>query len=259
MRDYAKISPQFWTGTTGRALREDPNAIIVAMYLMTSPHANMIGLYHLPKLYLAHETGLTIEGASEGLQRCIEGGFCTYDDASEHVFVHEMARFQIGDALSEKDKRCKGVENELEKAPKGALQLAFREKYTDAFHLKKDKGLGRGLQDPPKPRAGTGAGTGARESERAPATRGTRLPADWKPDETELRWARDARPGIDASAEAERFADYWHGVAGAKAVKADWPATWRNWIRRADEQRHARSPAPPFGNGSSPAALRRLA
>lgn len=33
--------------------------------------------------------------------------------------------------------------------------------------------------------------------------------------------------------EAEKFADYWHGVAGAKGRKADWPATWRNWCRNA--------------------------
>ncbi|ENG6564474.1 hypothetical protein ABU498_004766 [Escherichia coli] len=56
MRDYAKVSPRFWLGETGRELRKaGAEAQVVAFYLMTSPHANMLGLYYLPVLYLAHE------------------------------------------------------------------------------------------------------------------------------------------------------------------------------------------------------------
>lgn len=68
--------------------------------------------------------------------------------------------------------------------------------------------------------------------ERAPA--GTRLPPDWQPSAEDLAFARRLRPDLDHSAEAEKFRDYWHGLAGAKARKADWSATWRNWIRRAE-------------------------
>src|SRR5439155_917307 len=83
MRDYAKISPQFWIGSTGRKLRDaGPEATLVALYLLSNPHANMLGLYYLPQLYIAHETGLGIEGASKGLRRTIEAGFCDYDEAS---------------------------------------------------------------------------------------------------------------------------------------------------------------------------------
>jgi hypothetical protein len=100
MRDYAKVAPQFWTGETGKKIRAaGAETVVVALYLMTCPHANMIGLYYLPKMYIAHETGLGMEGASKGLTRAIEAGFCSYDEASEHVFVHAMARFQIADKL----------------------------------------------------------------------------------------------------------------------------------------------------------------
>lgn len=157
MRDYGKISPQFWTGTTGKAIKASgPEAVVVALYLMTSPHANMIGLYYLPKLYIAHETGLPFEGACKGLARCCEALFCTYDDASEHVFVHAMARFQIASSLKPEDNRVKGVENEVAKAPQGALLKAFMDIYAVQFSLKKTSPS----KAPPKPRAGTGAGTG---------------------------------------------------------------------------------------------------
>lgn len=71
MRDYAKVSPRFWLGETGKELRKaGAEAQVVAFYLMTSPHANMLGLYYLPVLYLAHEnrawSGRGFEGASKG-------------------------------------------------------------------------------------------------------------------------------------------------------------------------------------------------
>ena len=34
----------------------------------------------------------------------------------------------------------------------------------------------------------------------------------------------------------ESFQDYWTSVSGAKGVKLDWLATWRNWIRNARPQ-----------------------
>ena len=51
-----------------------------------------------------------------------------------------------------------------------------------------------------------------------------------------LRWAVTYRTDWDeerALREALVFRDHWLGAAGQKGVKADWAATWRNWIRRA--------------------------
>src|SRR6185312_7493487 len=126
MREYAKVSPQFWIGTTGKALRASGvEAQLVAMYLLTNPHANMLGLYYLPKMFIAHETGMPIGGASKGLQRCIDAGFCSYDEATEVVWVHEMAAYQIGEQLDARDKRCMGVQNEYDSLPQNPYLKAF--------------------------------------------------------------------------------------------------------------------------------------
>lgn len=81
------------------------------------------------------------------------------------------------------------------------------------------------------------------------SSRGTRLPKDWQPTSDELRWAKDARPDIDTTAEVERFRDYWIAQPGAKGVKLDWTATWRNWIRNSFQKGEAKSsqssPRPP--------------
>lgn len=136
MREYARISPQFWIGTTGKAIRRlGIDCQIVALYLMTSPHSNMLGLYYLPIVYIASDTGLTIEGASKALARLSEAHFCTYDDASEMVWVHEMAFYQIADELSPKDKQVQGINKTLKTLPKCPQIKGFYEKYKAAFHL----------------------------------------------------------------------------------------------------------------------------
>lgn len=40
------------------------------------------------------------------------------------------------------------------------------------------------------------------------------------------------------NAEMDKFCDYWNGVPGQKGVKLDWPATWRNWMRKVKEQKN---------------------
>lgn len=152
MRDYAKVSPLFWTGKTGKALKAaGQEAVIVGMYLMTSPHANMIGLYHCPLTYIAYDTGLTIEGASKGLLSAIEADFCRYDHDSEYVFVHEFAAYQIGDELDPKDKRVQGVINELAKVPKNQCWQGFRARYAVAFHLPTEAKTASPKKAPSKP------------------------------------------------------------------------------------------------------------
>ncbi|EPY5418625.1 DNA-binding protein [Klebsiella aerogenes] len=136
MRDYATVAPQFWLGKTGRELRKKgAEAQVVSFYLMTSPHANMLGLYYLPILYIAHETGLGFEGALKGLTRSIEAGFCSYDEGTEMVWVHEMAAYQVGKALKPGDNRCAGVRSEYASLTENRFLSAFYERYKDDFHL----------------------------------------------------------------------------------------------------------------------------
>ncbi|MFM0165683.1 hypothetical protein PQR39_35275 [Paraburkholderia sediminicola] len=158
MRGYSVVAPQFWIGDTGKALKKGGHeAVIVGLYLMTSPHANMLGLYYMPEIYIAHETGLGMEGASKGLRGCIEAGYCSYDRGSEVVWVHEMARFQVGDQLDPKDKRSKGVQNEYDSVPSNPYLAEFFEKYGAAFCMTSNRGASkpkvRGSKAPSKPHA----------------------------------------------------------------------------------------------------------
>lgn len=158
MRDYGKVSPKFWIGATGKALRKNGlEAQLVGLYLMTNPHANMLGLYYLPQAFIAHETGLGLQGATKGLQGCLEAGFCAYDEDSEMVWVFEMASFQIAERLEAKDNRCKGVQNEYNAVPENPYLSGFYDKYGALFHMTErrgnDKVVARPLKAPSKPLA----------------------------------------------------------------------------------------------------------
>jgi uncharacterized protein YdaU (DUF1376 family) len=64
----------------------------------------------------------------------------------------------------------------------------------------------------------------------AKATKGTRfnldaIPEDW------ILFCRKERSDLNPTVVFDGFKDYWSSVAGAKGIKLDWFATWRNWIR----------------------------
>lgn len=158
---YARILPTLWTGETGRRLRGDTEAQIVALYLMTSPHANMLGVYYLPLAYLAHDTGLPSEGALKGLQRLIEEGFCSYEGASEVVYVRKFAEYQTGASLKRADNRVKSIREAVVELRHLPYVADFIRDYADAYHLRDllndeggpapRKGLRRGFEGASKP------------------------------------------------------------------------------------------------------------
>lgn len=79
------------------------------------------------------------------------------------------------------------------------------------------------------------------DSLRSSSARGARLPDPFIVSAELLAWA-DARliPRGFVMEQTERFVDYWRAATGSRAVKADWAATWRNWIRRAWDEGGAR-------------------
>lgn len=148
-REYGKISSTFWTGETGRAIRsKGTDCQLLALYLLTCPMSNMIGLYYLPLPVIAHETGLTIEGASKGLRSLGEVGFAMWDEQLDHVFIPMMARYQIGEKLSEADKQVKGVIREWRSMSKSRFYKDFHQLYEHAYHLPGLPATGSPLQAP---------------------------------------------------------------------------------------------------------------
>lgn len=98
MSYYGVIFPEFWTGSTGLELRArgGKDAQILALYLATNRHANMLGLYHLMAVDMKHETGLSVKAIERSLGVIAETAFAAFDAATSFVWVRQMARFKLG-------------------------------------------------------------------------------------------------------------------------------------------------------------------
>jgi hypothetical protein len=83
-----------------------------------------------------------------------------------------------------------------------------------------DDGLGKGL--------GMGKGEGKGNG----GSRATRLSTDFELPEDWIEFCKSERPDLDAQKTFAEFKDHWIAQAGAKGVKSDWTANWRNWVRR---------------------------
>jgi hypothetical protein len=79
---------------------------------------------------------------------------------------------------------------------------------------------------------------------------GTRLPDDFFPTPEMFDWFRQNCPHVDGKTEHAQFCDYWWSKPGKEGRKLDWVATWRRWMRTAEERSKPRT----RGTPSEPAA-----
>lgn len=127
MREYSSFHASFWTGETGKKLHGDADAQVLAAYLFTNRHANLLGLYFLPLAYASHETGLSAERISAAFNKLssAEVLFALYDEKTEHVWVIAMASRQI----STSEKARAGAMKLLKSCRKGVLYDEFCNRY----------------------------------------------------------------------------------------------------------------------------------
>ncbi len=143
MRDYTKPSPQFWISPQGKAIRQwGPIVRLTALYLLSCPQTTMLGIYYLPLPYLAYELDTPLEGASQALDKLCQLRFCTYDKATEYVWVHEMAYSQVG-PLKATDNRVKQICDMYQALPELPFLKDFYHQYQSILHLQP-----RGLLSP---------------------------------------------------------------------------------------------------------------
>lgn len=230
---YRSINPSFWSGKTGKAIRGNPEAQVLALYLITNQHTNMQGVYHLPVAYICADTGLSQQGALKGLDRLFEGGFCEYFHEQEVVFVYKMLVYQTGN-LKKNDNRAISVRNFYNEFEEGHIKQRFAEHYWDLLDLEY-KPLASPSEAPRVSVAVTEAvavtETGERHATKVATPKGSRLPDDWQPTDEMIAYCKTKRPDLDYKEVAENFRDWWIAQPGQKGVKRDWSATWRTWVR----------------------------
>ncbi len=91
----------------------------------------------MPLALVVHETGIPLEAVSKALRQLTEIDFCSYDEAMEYVWVHNMASYQIAIQLKPNDNRVKNIIDLYKNLPKLKFLSKFYLKYKVAFCLEK--------------------------------------------------------------------------------------------------------------------------
>lgn len=76
------------------------------------------------------------------------------------------------------------------------------------------------------------------ENQEQRARKPHRLPSDWHPKPLPADLAAVVAPWPSGAIEREmaKFRDWAKSAAGKAGLKSDWDATWRNWLRRRDDE-----------------------
>jgi hypothetical protein len=141
MRAFAQFRPSFWTGETGRKLRGNPGAQVLAAYLFTCSHANSAGLYYLPLAYASHETGLSLADVTSAMELLTAAGFAQYDAEAECVWVVNAAKEQT----TRSPKAIAGTLREVRMCTSRRLQAALEQMYGSQLEALRSGTVSRAL------------------------------------------------------------------------------------------------------------------
>jgi hypothetical protein len=100
----------------------------------------------------------------------------------------------------------------------------------------------------PEPRETPSASPNARKPRGE--SRGTRLPDGFSVTDDMKNWAREHTP-LAGMVDHEMFLDHWRSQSGQRAVKRDWVAAWRNWMRRVQENKSRFAPRQPAARSTT--------
>jgi hypothetical protein len=95
MRDYGKVHTSFWESDTLREL--DGDAKLLALYLLTSRHTHMAGVFSLPTAYAAHDLGWDSERLSNGFRTLSATNWLRRCDRTGWVWIVKFIKFNPPD------------------------------------------------------------------------------------------------------------------------------------------------------------------
>lgn len=121
MSRYATIYTKIWQDETFKTL--DSDAQMLFIYLLTSPHSNLIGFYYLPMAYVAEDLGNPCETLSEPFRNLCERGLIEYDSAAKVVLVRNYLKYNP----IQNPNQAKGAVSMLKNMPRTHLLAAFLE------------------------------------------------------------------------------------------------------------------------------------
>jgi hypothetical protein len=88
MRNYGSIYTRFWIHSEIQSLTD--SAKLLAAYLLTGPHTNMLGCFRLPLGYIGEDLHWAPEVVTASLEALLAVHFVHYDDIYHWVFLQKF-------------------------------------------------------------------------------------------------------------------------------------------------------------------------
>lgn len=120
---YSRIEDSFWRDEKLKKCSIDTRHIF--LYLLTSPHRNILGCYYLPKMYAMFDLDMVSGGVSEGFEKgsktlserfdegfneLLSKGFIKYDESTSVVFIRNFLRHNKIENSNQVSSACKKIE-----------------------------------------------------------------------------------------------------------------------------------------------------
>ena len=131
MARYYPVSPLFWSDR--KVLRWPERARHLALYLLTSEHRNLEGLFRLPLAYIQADLGWPHEEVSEHMETLTADDFVAYDADAGVVFLPKALKYH----QPKSQKQIQGAIAVLQQVPDSILWgdfLAAAEEFAPEFH-----------------------------------------------------------------------------------------------------------------------------
>jgi hypothetical protein len=137
MRDYGKVYTAFWQSDDMREMSEDGR--MLALYLMTCPHGNMLGCFRLSDAYAAEDMQWSSERVVKGFAELIEKGFAYRCGKTFWVFIRHFLKWNPFENPNVATKAFKLLETlRMPSMQKGLVINALREFGKHFDHAKLD-------------------------------------------------------------------------------------------------------------------------
>ena len=162
-----QIFSDFWTGATGRQIYDAGGhaAQVLALYVCTNRHANMLGLYRLLEHDVHYESRIKPAALDRAWRVLETTSFASYDPASAYVWVRQMARFQLnirpGDALEPADNRVIAANRVYAALDDNPFLGPFFDQNAGLLLLRRRRASLSPFEAPCKPGKGSGSGSGS--------------------------------------------------------------------------------------------------
>jgi uncharacterized protein YdaU (DUF1376 family) len=225
---YVRFYPSDWlAGTRGMTAAE--MGVYITLIAMMYERAGPVDGGDNAKL--ARLCGTSASGMKTILERLVADGKITREGG---LLFNRRAELEIKNVMSKSEvatekanaRWAKNADKSMQEACSGIAPAMLASNQYPVRETEANTSV--------SPHASTGEGTPKTKARASPADRATRLPRDWTAPPDFIDFASDLGFSHDdiRSRIEPGFRDYWISASGAQARKADWFATWRNWLRR---------------------------